>query len=327
MYFWDEPISFVVMKNIENHQKLFSKNINILSHEVALNEIVRQIERGEVIFNNFGKNSYLVNPLKKSKMIENILLNIPLPTLYLDVTKETKFRPIDDFGYEFLYAIQEFLANQFTLTNLEFLFKYNDSYYELLPEYEKRSIFWRVISVRYFSPTMPKLEKYVIMNRLTNKSLLKAQDLEPKLLTFFSETKKAVRDKVQFLPKNIDLTELISAFVAFYLEGKNFDKNTNFQYFKNKVLLQIDLEDQELLCSLREKLKEALKNLLELEQNKNANPNWYLCLLVTLANEENVSKIMQHKDIFIKKVHNKHQNLRSSYLYNLEFIENIIKEL
>ncbi len=317
-------ISFVAMESNDKHQKLFSKNINILSHEVALNEVVRNIEEGKFVFNNFGKNSHLVNPHKKSKMIETILLNIPLPILYLDVTNETKFRPVDDFGYEFLYAIQEFMMNGLRLTGLEF-FNYNKFSFEELPEYEKNRIFWRVVSIRYFSPTTPKLEKYVIINRVTNKSLLQAQDLEPELLIFLNQIKEYIRYEIQFLPKNINLIELISLFVAFYLEGKKFDKNTNFQYFKNKVLLQIDVRDQELLRSLKEKIKEALKNLSLLEQNKKANMHWFLCLLVALTDEKKLAKIMQNSDIFIKKLH--FQNLRSDYLRNIEFIENIIQAL
>jgi hypothetical protein len=58
--------------------KLLPKNIDIISHEMVLSSLIEQIQSGEIVFKNSGKDSNLTNAVrKKSIVIENILLNLP----------------------------------------------------------------------------------------------------------------------------------------------------------------------------------------------------------------------------------------------------------
>lgn len=62
---------------------------------------------------------YVWDRVRKSRLIESILLNIPLPMIYLARDKSGKMQVVD--GVQRLTTIHKFFHNEFKLTNLEYL--------------------------------------------------------------------------------------------------------------------------------------------------------------------------------------------------------------
>lgn len=62
---------------------------------------------------------YVWDNTRKSRLIESILLNIPLPVFYLARDKNGKIQVVD--GVQRLTTIYKFFKNEFKLNHLEYL--------------------------------------------------------------------------------------------------------------------------------------------------------------------------------------------------------------
>ncbi len=307
--------------------KLLPKNIDIISHEIVLSSLIEQIQSGEIVFKNSGKDSNLTNAIrKKSIIIENILLNLPLPILYVEITTDSKYRPVDIFGYELLKVIKSFLDNQFKLTNLEFLSRLNGYDYNKLPEGDKRVLFSRVVSFRAFTARMPKLEKYVVMYRmLGNNTLIKAHDLEPSLALLYNKIGEKIAVEKLHLKK--EKNDFISSFIALLLNQKELTKDMNFDYFKNLTLLKIKSNEENLLEFVVDKFNLSY-NFITQNSLLEEKSGWLLWLLVIFSNENYHTKIKGNQEVFKSKLQvimNKQKYYNSHSI--LSSIKNLIENL
>ena len=73
-----------------------------------------------------------------SRLIESILMNVPIPPCYLAQDNEFKLDVID--GQQRIYSIHRFLDNQFRLRNLEVVTSLNNYYFHQLPATIRRKI-------------------------------------------------------------------------------------------------------------------------------------------------------------------------------------------
>jgi hypothetical protein len=76
--------------------------------------------------------------LQKSRLIESLLLNIPIPPIFLYETHEARYEVMD--GQQRLNAIKEFLDGDFALTGLEVLSPLNGIRYSKAPPRIKRAL-------------------------------------------------------------------------------------------------------------------------------------------------------------------------------------------
>jgi hypothetical protein len=75
---------------------------------------------------------------KKSKLIESLLLNIPIPPIFLYESDLARYEVMD--GQQRLNAIHDFLENNFALTGLDELSFLNGKRYNKLPPKLRRSL-------------------------------------------------------------------------------------------------------------------------------------------------------------------------------------------
>ena len=66
---------------------------------------------------------YVWNNKLASRLVESILLNVPIPPIYLSQNEEFELDVID--GQQRLYSLYRFEDNQFALTGLEALNEFN----------------------------------------------------------------------------------------------------------------------------------------------------------------------------------------------------------
>jgi Protein of unknown function DUF262 len=75
---------------------------------------------------------------QKSRLIESLLLNIPVPPIFLYETDEARYEVMD--GQQRLNAIKEFLEGDFALSGLQALFPLNGLRYSKAPPRVKRAL-------------------------------------------------------------------------------------------------------------------------------------------------------------------------------------------
>ena len=122
-----------------------------LSEKLRLNEI-------NVHPNNFV--DYYWGTEKMSRLIEAILLRIPLPVFYFDVSNPYKWIAID--GLQRLSTIKTFMENGFLLQNMEVLTYLNGLSYLNLDNSYKRILYdTQIITYQVEAQTPPELREVI----------------------------------------------------------------------------------------------------------------------------------------------------------------------
>lgn len=174
---------------------------------------------------------------RKSRLIESILLRIPLPVFYLARDEEGKYQVVD--GVQRLSVINEFFTNGFKLRNLEYLKdECNGKYFQkesaqsLHPKFVRHLRSYQV-DCNIIEPDTPYKVKLDIFKRLNtggrslNNQEIRNSVMKPEVRNFI----KKLAESVEFIdatnksikPKRMVDQELVLRFIGFYLIYKKRD--------------------------------------------------------------------------------------------------------
>lgn len=118
---------------------------------------------------DFQRNFVWTDITRKSRLIESILLRIPLPVFYLSQDNDGKLQIVD--GVQRLTVIKDFLQNEFKLKNLEYLQDCKDCHFDkkgaknLDPKYIRRINQTQLI-FNIIDPQTPHKVKFDIFKRI-----------------------------------------------------------------------------------------------------------------------------------------------------------------
>lgn len=119
---------------------------------------------------------YLWDNGKASRLIESILLNIPIPVMYFAETEEARYEIFD--GHQRVRSIARYLNNEFSLTGLSVLRENMGKKFFQLPEREQRFFRMRTLRIILISIDSHPNMKFEIYERLnTGSIMLNAQEL------------------------------------------------------------------------------------------------------------------------------------------------------
>jgi len=149
-----------------NKEKTFSaSDIKITNESILISKLIKKLDRNTIKLNKMYK---LWDEQQISRFIESILLKLPLPALYFDVSNPKEWQVID--GVNRLYSLKKFiLEDNFKLNNLEFLKKLNGKTYKELDGSFKRVIDETAIITYQVGLQTPKVVRDSIVNRINNK--------------------------------------------------------------------------------------------------------------------------------------------------------------
>ncbi len=113
---------------------------------------------------------------KASRLIESLILNIPIPALYFAENQEAKYEIID--GHQRVRSIVRYLSNEFSLSGIAVLREYKGLRFYQLPDREQRFLRMRTLRTILISIDSHRNMKFEIYERLnTGAILLNAQEL------------------------------------------------------------------------------------------------------------------------------------------------------
>jgi hypothetical protein len=119
---------------------------------------------------------YVWDNAKASRLIESLILNIPIPVLYFAETDEAKYEIFD--GHQRVKSIVNYLNGVFPLSGLAVLREYRGKRFLELPEREQRFLKMRTLRTILISIESHPNMKFEIYERLTTGSIsLNAQEL------------------------------------------------------------------------------------------------------------------------------------------------------
>jgi len=101
------------------------RKINTQAYDKSVSDIVRMIEDGDINLNPEYQRNYIWDNKKASLLIESIILNVPIPVIYVSQEEDDSWTVID--GLQRLNSLHRFFQRDFKISGLDFLTELNKS--------------------------------------------------------------------------------------------------------------------------------------------------------------------------------------------------------
>jgi len=245
------------------------EDIDIRQEPHTVFELMRKYDQGRLIINPDFQRNLVWKLEQKSKFIESIILNFPLPPFYVNQTQEGKYIIVD--GLQRTSTLHEFVNDKFKLTGLEALAKLNGYYFSELIEqpgdYQTR-IEDKKLLLYLIRPSVPLKVIYDIFNRInTSGTMLNRQEVRncifigkaTQLLKELSEQdyfKKAIDNGIS--SKRMKDREAVLRYLAFQILDYETNYHGDMSDFVEKAMRTINLMADEEIAALKSDFKRVM---------------------------------------------------------------------
>lgn len=150
-------------------------------YDLAIDAIVSQVKSSILFLRPLSarpkfQRQYVWSDTLASRLVESVLLNVPVPPCYLSENDDNELDVID--GQQRIYSLYRFVENQFTLKGLEALPEFENRRFFELPSKEQRKIRTHTLRcVVITNESHPEI-KFDVFERLNTSTMpLNAQEL------------------------------------------------------------------------------------------------------------------------------------------------------
>jgi hypothetical protein len=236
--------------------------IRVESKNITTDVLIKRLRNDEINLQpDFQRLAGIWKDETQSRLIESMLIRIPLPAFYMDATDDNKWLVVD--GLQRLTTLKRFVVDKtLALCGLEFLSEeLSGKKYHELPRAFQRRIEETEIVIYLIQPGTPANVKFDIFRRInTGGEPLSAQEIRHALnqgkiikilerLAKSEEFKRATAGGVS--AKRMDDRECVLRFFSFMLNEPATYNTNNFDAFLNESMAQLNrMSDDELnvLC-------------------------------------------------------------------------------
>jgi len=169
-------------------------DIDIRESPHSIFELMRKYNDGRLIIDPDFQRNLVWKPIQKSKFIESIILNFPLPPFYVNETREGKYIIVD--GLQRTTALHEFLNNGFKLSGLDALTSLNDKSFNDLKKISgayQTKIEDKKVMLYVLRPSVPIEVVYDLFNRI-NTGGTKLERQEVRNCIFIGKSTKLLKE-------------------------------------------------------------------------------------------------------------------------------------
>jgi hypothetical protein len=256
----------------EEIQPFDPTKIRVKTKPMTMDLLLTRIKHKEInLAPDFQRNANIWSPKAQSRLIESLLIRIPLPAFYIDATDDTQWLIID--GLQRISTFKSFILDQtLKLTGLEFLSKELDkkNYDQLSRDYQRR-IDETELTVYLIEPGTPDKVKYRIFQRINTGGLpLNNQELRQainpgsatkilKKLASLSEFERVTKLR-ENRKKRLDDHEFVLGFIAFTLtKYEDYPSKEGRNYFLHEAMKKLNKIDKNLEKEIEQKFSIAMK--------------------------------------------------------------------
>lgn len=248
------------------------RNLRTQSYDKSVRDLVAMIDEGDIDLDPDYQRNYLWDNKKASLLIESILLNIPIPVIYVAEEEESEWNVID--GLQRLTSLYRFFKNEFKLSKLDVLSELNGLTYHNLPPKAKRVLgngMFRVVVL--LAESHPEIKYDVFMRLNTGAVKLNEQELRNCLYRgSFNDLLKNLRQDERFLEclklkephKRFVDCEIILRFFALYfsydIENNKLTYPGRMKTFLNELIAKYQNADEEQLVKFESVFNKSVTN-------------------------------------------------------------------
>lgn len=298
-------------------------DIEIETPPFTVGYLIDRMEHGEINMNtDFQRDGNLWTEEQQSRLIESILLGLPLPAFYFD-TANKQWDIID--GLQRCCAIENFCVKKtLRLRGLEFLAEKDGKQYleglgfDDLDRELQRSIITRPITINLIKKA-PRSIRFILFKRLNTGGLeLKPQEIRNAVYQgYAADTIKNMAKLEEFIQstgkriptKRMEDRDFVSRFVAFYLIDYSEYQPGLDDFINSSMELLEKKENQLIERDFKESLNLAYKIFREdafrkrtdsREKRRPINKAYFEVITVLFAklSDQNKRELLNHKDLF-----------------------------
>lgn len=145
------------------------------AYDLSVNTLVEQWADHVLVIPPMQR-EYVWDNGRASRLVESLMLNIPIPPVFFAETEDAKYEVID--GHQRIASIVRYINNEFSLSGLRLQADYNRLRFHQLPQREQRFLRTRVLRAIIISIESHPAMKFEIFQRLNTGAIaLNAQEI------------------------------------------------------------------------------------------------------------------------------------------------------
>jgi hypothetical protein len=247
--------------------------IKIRIQPYTIGQIIDSLLHDEIkIDTEFQRLPDLWEDTKKSRLIESLLLNLPIPAFYFNGEDDKVWEVVD--GLQRISAVKSFVIDKsLSLTNLEFLKDYENKKYEELPRDLQRRINTFQITIYVIEKGTPNTVKYNLFKRINQGGLVLtpqeirhaihqgiASELVKEIVNKDNEIGQAfIQATEKKVPsKRMEDRDFATRFISFYLISYE-QYEPDLDTFMNKGMDAIKTLSKDAINELKTNFRNAMK--------------------------------------------------------------------
>jgi hypothetical protein len=245
------------------------KKVFTQPYDFSVQDLVNKIKEEDILLDPEYQRYYVWEASdgkenKKSRLIESLLLNIPVPVIYFAETETLKYEVID--GQQRLRTFKDFLNDKFALKNLEVRNDVNGKKYSELEQPDKDEIRKRSIRAIVILNNSDEDVKYQVFERLNMGSI----ELTPQELR-----NNTLRGEFNQLLRELAKNEIFHKLFKFHLNADEVNMSREelvlrfFAYQEPEEIKRTDDLQEFLTEYMKEEVQKEKKRGLEITATKN----------------------------------------------------------
>ncbi|HBA37188.1 MAG TPA: DUF262 domain-containing protein, partial [Firmicutes bacterium] len=149
-------------------QRIHTRKLHTSKQDKAIVDLYRMMKEYEITLSPSFQRQYVWSTQSASKFIESLLINIPIPTIFVSANEEGVWDVVD--GQQRLTAIKKFYDNELELSGLDTLVELNKCTFRDLNDKMKKTLNNRTLSVVIIDNDSSEEIKFDIFMRINQGS-------------------------------------------------------------------------------------------------------------------------------------------------------------